>query len=192
MAQEIKAICPQFCSKANAVGCIAHTIHLTACDGLNALGTSSGNSITPIDEDSFNSMSISSLVNPPDGLHLQYNSIISKISRLASYLRPIPQQDRFVTTVNLVYENNKPGNGNTLLSQVPTQWSSTYEMLYHALQLKDAYNHFCTPEALASYWLSPLSWQKAKVMVHFLEPLYKVTLLIFGSTYPTINQALPL
>ncbi|MBW0561986.1 hypothetical protein O181_101701 [Austropuccinia psidii MF-1] len=29
-------------------------------------------------------------------------------------------------------------------------------------------------------------------MVQFLEPPYKATLLICGSTYPTINQALPL
>ncbi|MBW0538824.1 hypothetical protein O181_078539 [Austropuccinia psidii MF-1] len=65
-------------------------------------------------------------------------------------------------------------------------------MLTRALQLKYAYNHFCTPEALACYRLSPLEWQKAKVMVQFLEPLYKATLLICGSTYPTINQALPL
>ncbi|MBW0511448.1 hypothetical protein O181_051163, partial [Austropuccinia psidii MF-1] len=165
MAQEIEAICPRFCSKANAVGY----------------------------EDNLNQMSISSLVDPPDGLHLQYNSIISKISRLASYLRHSPQrQDKFATTVNLVYENNKPGNANTLLSQVPTRWNSTYEMLNCALQLKDAYNHFCTPEALACYRLSPLEWQKANVMVQFLEPLYEATLLICGSTYPTINQALPL
>ncbi|MBW0569659.1 hypothetical protein O181_109374 [Austropuccinia psidii MF-1] len=172
---------------------MAHTIHLAAHDGLKALGTNSGNSITSTDEDSFNPMSISSLIDPPDGLHLQYNSIISKISRLASYLRHSPQQrDKFATAVNLVYKSNKPGNANTLLSQVPTRWNSTYEMLNQALQLKDAYNHFCTPEALACYRLSPLKWQKAKVMVQFLEPLYEATLLICGSTYPTINQALPL
>ncbi|MBW0533198.1 hypothetical protein O181_072913 [Austropuccinia psidii MF-1] len=130
MSQEIKAICPPFCSKANAVGCMAHTIHLAACDGLKALGTSSGDSITSTDEDNFNPMSISNLFDPPDGLHLQYSSIISKISHLTSYLCHSPQkQDKFVTTVNLVYENSKSGNANTFLSQVPTQWNSTYEML---------------------------------------------------------------
>ena len=102
MAQEIEAICPRFCSKANAVGCMAHTIHLAARDGLKALGTNSGDSITSTDEDNLNPMSISSLVDPPDGLHLQYNSIISKISCLASYLCHSPQQrDKFITTVNL-------------------------------------------------------------------------------------------
>ncbi|MBW0488743.1 hypothetical protein O181_028458 [Austropuccinia psidii MF-1] len=193
MAQEIKAICPRFCSKANAVGCMAHTIHLAARNGLKALGTNSGDSINSTNEDNFNPISISSLVDPPDGLHLQYNSIISKISRLASYLYHSPQrQNKVVTTVNLIYEKNKPGNAKTLLSQVPTQWNSTYGMLKQALQEKDACNHFCTPEDLACYWLSPLEWQKAKVMVQFLEPLYKATLLICGSTYPTINQELPL
>ncbi|MBW0581433.1 hypothetical protein O181_121148 [Austropuccinia psidii MF-1] len=109
---------------------MAHTIHLADHDGLKALGTNSGHSITSTDEDNFNPIEISSLVDPPDGLHLQYSSIISKISLLASYLRHSPQQqDKFVTTVNLVYKNNKPGNANTLLSQVPTRWNSTYEML---------------------------------------------------------------
>ncbi|MBW0464295.1 hypothetical protein O181_004010 [Austropuccinia psidii MF-1] len=193
MAQEIKAICSRFFSKANAVGFMAHMIHLAAHDGLKALGTSSGDSISSTDEDNCNPMSISSLVDPPDGLHLQYNSIISKISLLASYVcHSTQQQDKFITTVNLVYENNNPGNANTLLSQVLTQWNSAYEMLNQALQLKDAYDHFCTPEALACYWLSPLEWQKAKVMTQFLEPLYKATLLICGSTYPMINQESPL
>ncbi|MBW0503709.1 hypothetical protein O181_043424 [Austropuccinia psidii MF-1] len=102
MAQEIKAICPQFCSKANAVGCMAHTIHLAVHEGLKALGANSGDSITSTDEDNFNPMSISNLVNPPEGLHLQYNSIISKISHSPQ------RQDNFVTKVNLVNENNKP------------------------------------------------------------------------------------
>ncbi|MBW0472256.1 hypothetical protein O181_011971 [Austropuccinia psidii MF-1] len=157
MAQEIKAIFPHFCSKTNAVGFRAHTIPLATFDGLKALGTHSSDSITSTDENNFNPISISSLVNTPDCLYLKYNSIIRKISLFASYVCHSPQQqDKFITKVNLVYKNNKHRNGNTLLSQVPTSWNLTYEMLNCALQLKDAYNHFFTPKALASYWLSPL------------------------------------
>ncbi|MBW0474465.1 hypothetical protein O181_014180 [Austropuccinia psidii MF-1] len=193
MALEIKSICPCFCSKDHAVGCMAHTIHLAARDGLKALGSDTGDTSTPVDHNNLNPMAISSLTNPPNGLNLQYNSIIGKISQLASYLCHSPQRrEKLITTVNLVYDIDKPTNAKTLLSQVPTRWNSTYKMLNRALDLKDAYNHFCTPDSLAAYRLSHLEWEKAKVMVLFLQPLYEATLLICGSSYPTINQTLPL
>ncbi|MBW0465267.1 hypothetical protein O181_004982 [Austropuccinia psidii MF-1] len=152
MAQEIEATCPKFCAKDNMVGCMAHTIHLAARDGLKALASKPPDTNNQVDNNNENPMSISSLVDPPDGLNLQYNSIIGKISRLASYLHHSPQRrEKFITTVNLVYDSDKPTNANTLLSQVSTRWNSTYEMLNRALVLKDAYNHFCTPDSLASF-----------------------------------------
>ncbi|MBW0497863.1 hypothetical protein O181_037578 [Austropuccinia psidii MF-1] len=132
---------------------MAHTIHLAARDGLKALGSDTGDTSTPVDHNDLNPIAISSLTNPPNGLNLQ--------------------RDKFITTVNLVYETDKPTNAKTLLSQVPTQPNSTYEMLNKALDLKDAYNHFCTPNPLALYRLSHLEWEKAKVMVLFLQPLYE-------------------
>ncbi|MBW0523184.1 hypothetical protein O181_062899 [Austropuccinia psidii MF-1] len=121
MALEIKSICPRFCSKDHAVGCMAHTIHPAARDGLKALGSDTGDTSTPVDHVDLNSMAISSLTNPPNGLKLQYNSIIGKISQLSSYLGHSPQRrEKFITTVNLVYDTDKPTNAKTLLSQVPT------------------------------------------------------------------------
>ncbi|MBW0482455.1 hypothetical protein O181_022170 [Austropuccinia psidii MF-1] len=134
------------------VGCMAHTIHLAVCDGLKALGSKLPDTNNQVDNNNENPMSITSLVDPPDGLNLQYNSIIVKISCLASYLYPSPQRrEKFITTVNLVYDSDKPTNANTLLSQVSTRWNSNYKMLNCALVLKDAYNHFCTPDSLASF-----------------------------------------
>ncbi|MBW0464742.1 hypothetical protein O181_004457 [Austropuccinia psidii MF-1] len=178
MALEIKLICPFFCSKDHAVDLMAHTINLAAHDGLKALGSDTGDTSTPVDHDNLNPMAISSLTNPPNGLNLQYNSIIGKISQLASYLRHSPQRREKFITVNLVYDTDKPTNAKTLLLQVPTQWNSTYKLLNRALDLKDAYNHFCTPNSLASYRLSHLEWEKAIVMVLFLQPLYEENLLI--------------
>ncbi|MBW0480472.1 hypothetical protein O181_020187 [Austropuccinia psidii MF-1] len=153
----IESIFPCFCSKDHAVGCMAHTIHLAACDGLKALGSDTGDTPTPVDHNDLNQMAISSLTNSPNGLNLQYNSIIGKISQLASYLHHSPQRrEKFITTVNLVYDTDKTTNAKTLLMQVPTRWHSTYKMLNRALDLKDAYNHFCTPKSLASYRLSHL------------------------------------
>ncbi|MBW0518824.1 hypothetical protein O181_058539 [Austropuccinia psidii MF-1] len=193
MAQEIEETCPRFFAKDNMVGCMAHTIHLAEHNGLKALGIKHPNTNNQVDNNNENPISISSLVDPPDGLNLQYNSIIGKIILLASYLCHSPQRHKkFITTVNLVYNSKKPTNAIKLDSQVSTRWNSTYKMLNFPLVLNDAYNHFCTPDSLASFQLSTLEWQKAKVMVHFLQPLYEETLLICGSSYTKINQLLPL
>ncbi|MBW0559421.1 hypothetical protein O181_099136 [Austropuccinia psidii MF-1] len=189
MALEIESIYSCLCSKDHAVGCMANTIHLSACDVLKALGSDTGDTSTPVDHEDLNPMAISSLIGPPNDLNLQYNSITGKISQLASYLCHSPQRrEKFIKTVNLVYDTDKPINAKTLLLQVPTQWNSNYKMLNRALDLKAAYNHFCTPNSLASYSLSHLKWEKAKVMFLFLQPLYEATLLICGSSYPIINQ----
>ncbi|MBW0495327.1 hypothetical protein O181_035042 [Austropuccinia psidii MF-1] len=123
----------------HSVGFMAHTIHLAARDGLKALGSDTGDTSTAVDHDDLNPMAISSLTNPPNGLNLKYNSIIGNISKLASYLcHRLQKREKFITTVNLVYDTDKPTNAKTLLLQVPTQWNSTYEMLNRALDLKDA------------------------------------------------------
>ncbi|MBW0509011.1 hypothetical protein O181_048726 [Austropuccinia psidii MF-1] len=94
--------------------------------------------------------------------------------------------------VNLIYDSSKSTDATMLLSHVYTRWNSTYDMLEHALSLKEAYNHYCGPPNMEHYQLTSLEWEKAKVMVNFLQPLNKTTLIICGSSYPTLNQALPL
>ncbi|MBW0575680.1 hypothetical protein O181_115395 [Austropuccinia psidii MF-1] len=118
---------------------MAHTIHFAACDVLKALGSDTGETSTPVNHNNLNSMAISSLTNPPNGLNFQYNLIIGKISQLDSYLcHSLKRREKFITTVNLVYDTDKPTNTKTLLLQVPTQWNSTYKMLNRVLDLKDA------------------------------------------------------
>ncbi|MBW0474550.1 hypothetical protein O181_014265 [Austropuccinia psidii MF-1] len=65
-------------------------------------------------------------------------------------------------------------------------------MLERASSLQEAYDQYCSPANMQSYWLSPIEWEKLTVMVNFLHPLYKATNIICGSTYPTINHSLPL
>ncbi|MBW0572569.1 hypothetical protein O181_112284 [Austropuccinia psidii MF-1] len=170
----------------NAIGCMAHVLHLVSRDGLKALGNRS-----PVESSPANNprgpMDLKSLIDPPEVLNLNYDSIISRVEHLASYLHQSPQwRERFITTVKLVY------NVTTLLSHVSTRWNSTYDMLERALSLKDAYNQYCTLENMQAYRLSPLEWEKMKFMVQFLQPLYQATTIICGSKYPTINQTLPL
>ncbi|MBW0570117.1 hypothetical protein O181_109832 [Austropuccinia psidii MF-1] len=144
MAQEIGKKNPVFDPNQQAIGCMAHTIHLTACDGLNALG-SQPDSISEEPTEVAGPMSIANLVDPPDGLNLNYNSIVSCIAQLASYINRSPQQqEKFLKTVQLVYDESKPTHVTTLLSHVVTRWNSTFEMLTRAFALKDAYHHFCT------------------------------------------------
>ncbi|MBW0475540.1 hypothetical protein O181_015255 [Austropuccinia psidii MF-1] len=45
---------------------------------------------------------------------------------------------------------------------------------------------------MQSYWLPLFDWGKTTVIVNFLHPLYEATNIIYGSTYPTINDPLPL
>ncbi|MBW0570861.1 hypothetical protein O181_110576 [Austropuccinia psidii MF-1] len=127
---------------------MAHILHLSAHDGLKGLAKGPS---THEDQYIVNMgpMSISTLINPPDGLRLNYNSIISHISRLASYLCQSPQRrEKFISMVNIFHEAQK---GNTLLTNVITQWNSTYDMLERAYSLKDAYNQFCTPKNMEAY-----------------------------------------
>ncbi|MBW0479518.1 hypothetical protein O181_019233 [Austropuccinia psidii MF-1] len=138
-------------------------------------------------------MLIANMVTPLDGHQLHYDSIILRISRLATYLRHSPQrQEKFSTTVSLIYDEDKPTNVTSLLSHVSTRWNSTYNMLQRALLLKDAYNQFCTPDNMECFCPAPLEWEKVQVIIDFLKPLYEATMIACGSNYPTINQALPL
>ncbi|MBW0485678.1 hypothetical protein O181_025393 [Austropuccinia psidii MF-1] len=161
-----------------------HTTHLAAHDGLRTLGSDTSDTITPVDHEDLNPMSISRFIEPPNGLKLKYSSFIGKISKLDSYLyHSLQRRGKLIKTINLVYDTDKPTNSKTLLLKVPTQWNSTYNMLNRASDLKDAYDHFCTPNFLASYRLSHLELEKAKVMVLFFQPRYEATLLIYLEKY---------
>ncbi|MBW0476969.1 hypothetical protein O181_016684 [Austropuccinia psidii MF-1] len=78
MDQEIAAINPKYSSKAQAIGCMAHTIHLASCDGTNALasnGTSNSTTNNKLSK-ADGLMDIVSLVDPPEGIDISYVLII--------------------------------------------------------------------------------------------------------------------
>ncbi|MBW0541170.1 hypothetical protein O181_080885 [Austropuccinia psidii MF-1] len=149
MNQEIKYLCPKYTANAQEIGFMAHTINLAACDGLKALGNSASDALDPsIKSDT---MAITNLVNPPDGLNLKYDSIITHIRQLASYFHKSPQiHEKIVTTIKLVYNDYRQTQAIMLLSHIPTLWNSTYNMLNQELMLKEAYNPFTSSPNLAS------------------------------------------
>ncbi|MBW0492043.1 hypothetical protein O181_031758 [Austropuccinia psidii MF-1] len=94
MANINQTMTPAFSADTQAIGCMAHTLHLAARDGLNTLAQplpSSG--LHQNDElDLPGPMSITSIVDQPDGTDLNYGSIISQIARLGSDLPQSPQR----------------------------------------------------------------------------------------------------
>ncbi|MBW0517853.1 hypothetical protein O181_057568 [Austropuccinia psidii MF-1] len=133
-------------------------------------------------------------------IHLAARDVLNALGNAASDALdssiasdPIPQRrEKFITTFKLVYDDSRPTHATMLLSHVPTRWNSTYDMLNQSLTLKEAYNQFTSLPNLASYQLNVLEWDKVRVMVDFLHPLYEATQIICGEDYPTINHALPL
>ncbi|MBW0564091.1 hypothetical protein O181_103806 [Austropuccinia psidii MF-1] len=194
MVQEIKCLIPSFSASNHEIGCMVHTIHLATCNGLNALAQSGplpsnqeagGNNSGP--------MAISNLVDEPDGQNTLYNSIIDCLSKLASYIRQSPQRGKkCIRTVNLIYEEGQTTKATTLLTNVCTCWNLTYNMLEQLLSLEDACIQFCSTDKVQAYHLTQLKWEKVSAMVNFLQPLYRATHIICGSSYPTINEMLPL
>ncbi|MBW0552974.1 hypothetical protein O181_092689 [Austropuccinia psidii MF-1] len=143
MCSKMQDLFPAFIASKQWLGCMAHTIHLAAWDGLKALAIGSPNSTQNTPEDEVSQISIVNHIGIPDGQDIQYNSIISQILRLAGFFNQSPQwRDKFNTTVKLIYNDNKPTKATNLLLHVCTRWNSTYDMLLRALIIKEAYNQF--------------------------------------------------
>ncbi|MBW0463373.1 hypothetical protein O181_003088 [Austropuccinia psidii MF-1] len=132
MAQKLEENLVSLNSAMQQIGCMAHIIHLATWDGLStfSLDSTSPDNNMPPDDWINNFISIETLVNSQDVMPLRYNTIISQVSRLASYLNHSPQQrDKFITTVHLVYNGTTPKNVTSLFLHVSTCWNSTYDML---------------------------------------------------------------
>ncbi|MBW0479843.1 hypothetical protein O181_019558 [Austropuccinia psidii MF-1] len=86
MAQKIEVLVPMSTACTNAIGCMAHKIHLAAQDGLNALAQGPPVATNEPKGNMNGPMSISHISDLPDGINTSYNSNINQISRLSSYI----------------------------------------------------------------------------------------------------------
>ncbi|MBW0534269.1 hypothetical protein O181_073984 [Austropuccinia psidii MF-1] len=158
-----------------AIGCMAHTLHMASQDGLNTLAWPLPYSALHKNDklDLPGPASAARIVDKLDGTELNYGSIISQIAQLGSYLCQSPQQrEWFFTMVKLFHDYIKT---NMLLTNVCTQWNSMYIILEHALTLKEAYNKLCYPANKERYCLTFLKWDKVRFMINFLQPLDEAT-----------------
>ncbi|MBW0463686.1 hypothetical protein O181_003401 [Austropuccinia psidii MF-1] len=176
MCNKMQDLCPAFIASKQWLSCMEHKIHLSAQDGLKALAIGSPNSTENPSEDEVTQILIANLIDIPYGQDIQYELIISPILHLARFLNQIPQwHDKFNTTVKLIYNEDKPTKATNFLLHVCTRWNSTYDMLVRALILKEAYDKFSSTPNMQSYQLNALKREKVKIIIDFLEPLYKVT-----------------
>ncbi|MBW0583471.1 hypothetical protein O181_123186 [Austropuccinia psidii MF-1] len=120
MFNRISSMAATFNYSTHAIGCMTHVLHLAAQDGLKAL--SKGVAPTTCkQEEPPGPMAIVKIINLPDGMSLRYDSIISHVAQLASYLWQSPQgREMFAETLKLIYYGPKPTNTNTLLFHVHT------------------------------------------------------------------------
>ncbi|MBW0580800.1 hypothetical protein O181_120515 [Austropuccinia psidii MF-1] len=135
----------------HAIGCMAHVLHLAAQDGLKAL--SKGVAPTTCkQEEPPGPMAIVRIINPPDGLSLRYDSIISRVAQLASYLWKSPQyREKFAEAVKLIYDGPKPTNAMYVLAEtlLMTCWSKHYALERHTIStaVQKAWNHFSSVQS---------------------------------------------
>ncbi|MBW0547519.1 hypothetical protein O181_087234 [Austropuccinia psidii MF-1] len=109
MAQVLEEMMEDLSAKKQAIGCMAHTIHLVACEGLKSLGDRRASITNQEENEDDHPMLIANIVNCPHGADLNENTIITQIGNLASYLRHSTQRrDKFSELVSLIYNEKKP------------------------------------------------------------------------------------
>ncbi len=75
---------------------------------------------------------------------------------------------------------------------VETRWNSTCEMIKRAFILKQGLNCLTHKEGFESKNIDSNLWDKYKELKRFLQPFYESTVLISGSSYPTLIIVLPI
>jgi len=71
---------------------------------------------------------------------------------------------------------------------VPTRWTSTFLMIESGLKYRRAFGSFTICDRNFKHCPTPEEWKRAERMCEFLRPLYNITNLISGTSYPTSNE----
>ncbi|CAB4421281.1 unnamed protein product [Rhizophagus irregularis] len=76
---------------------------------------------------------------------------------------------------------------------VSTRWNSTFDMINRALYLKEALNSLVLSEKdLKNFVIMDDEWTELEKVKLFLENFKEITVLMSGSSYPTLSMLIPL
>ncbi|XP_059461777.1 zinc finger BED domain-containing protein RICESLEEPER 2-like [Corylus avellana] len=78
-----------------------------------------------------------------------------------------------------------------LFLDVPTRWNSTYMMLATALEFREVFPLYSYNDNVFTWVPSDEDWVKVEYVCELLEVFNRVTNIVSGSDYPTVNLFLP-
>ncbi|KAG2216409.1 hypothetical protein INT45_009906 [Circinella minor] len=185
-----------FDSKENRIPCIAHIINLAAQDilrdGLKAEARDS-------EEDMLGDGGDNMIASGSAGKILQklrkgIVTIRASPQRLKKYRDSFKEKnhvDRMIDNEYTEGESSQPVRiieSRELILDTPTRWNSTYYMIARALVVKQAYNRTLRgiPE-LQKFELTDDEWQCLQKISELLFEFARLTPLISGESYPTMN-----
>jgi hypothetical protein len=145
------------------LGCMPHVINLAAKAGISAFSGPAPKVNAP--------RTLSGILSDPPA-HFDISNLISRISKLATYLKQSTQKAAAFTELSSALT----GKPLKMISDVPTQWNSTFAMLERAYKLRETIQIFCERNSLSDkYSLSEAEWKKVKQMCDFLKPPNQAT-----------------
>ncbi|KAI7967282.1 hypothetical protein MJO29_000559 [Puccinia striiformis f. sp. tritici] len=184
-----------FDANTRLLGCMAHVINLAAHDGLKVFGALSQDAEKEV---TLRNMDFDTILDRPDGIDVNLQTVVSRIHGLATFVRHSPQRregfEAVIQLVNSQGTSNPPIKEDLILKRdVRTRWNSTYIMLKRALKLRSVCSTYCASSGeVNKFSLSESEWDKVEQITRFLEPLNDVTKLLCRSKYPTLTVSIPI
>jgi hypothetical protein len=164
----------RFTDADNHVRCLAHVINLAVQAFLAALKVGA----LDTEDDCLE------LSDPDTGpMHC-----IPKLRKLVVKIRSSPQRRE-----TLAFQCRAPGlTSKQLIVDVRTRWNSTFLMLERALELRGPLGDVATLDKdLHAYQITDEEWSMLETVCDLLKMFKRATDCLSGSTYPTLNAAIP-
>jgi hypothetical protein len=158
----------------NHVRCLAHVINLAVQAFLATLKVEALNT-----EDDYLEL------GDPDASPMH---CIPKLRKLVVKIRSSPQRREM-----LALQCGAPGSASKeLIVDVRTRWNSTFLMLQRALELRGPLGNVAMLDRdLRAYQLTDEEWSMLETVSNPLKMFKRATDCLSGSTYPTLNAAIP-
>jgi hypothetical protein len=119
--------------------------------------------------------------------------VVKKIHDIVTAIRRSPQKRQtFKSFVSATYQGANELHDLNPISDVPTRWNSTYEMLIRFRDLKLAFEaYIATDNSLSDKKFSPACWETVDSVIKLLKPLYDATIDLSCSRFPSLALVIP-